>query len=269
MTRRRMPRRGPNGQFLKRGAPSDAQRVESVLDDLGKRGRVTISRGGRGYLSYYPVAEAQAPAPAPTPAMEPDEPQVQEKPKAKRLGGRPPKDPNVARVPCPIDGCGTQLALTRDNIHHHLRDQHELPKVQVAAYLERLMPRAPVETPVDQGAAAPPARADPINAKNKPISTGSESVAQTVDVPEPPCSGDAFTIGPRPMTLEEFAELHRRRLRRDIRKMKRAEKRLARRAAGALRTAGEIHEARRTKERELRRFDRELEEVGRRDHPLP
>lgn len=66
---------------------------------------------------------------------------------------------------------------------------------------------------------------------------------------------------PAPDPLALFAQQHRLRVNKEIRKLRRVEGRLRRRAAAATAMADKVNAARRTKERELRRFEKELREV--------
>lgn len=65
---------------------------------------------------------------------------------------------------------------------------------------------------------------------------------------------------PDPLAL--FAQQHRVRVGREIRKLKKVERKLRRRAAAAEAMAERVKAARKTKERELRRFEKELAEVS-------
>lgn len=62
--------------------------------------------------------------------------------------------------------------------------------------------------------------------------------------------------------LAAFAQQHRVRVGREISKLKRVERKLRRRAAAAEAMADRVHSARRTKERELRRFEKDLVKVS-------
>lgn len=81
----------------------------------------------------------------------------------------------------------------------------------------------------------------------------SKDVQATVTCPTPTRTADPLAL---------FAQQHRLRINKEIRKLRKVEGKLRRRAAAAEAMADRVHAARRTKERELRRFERELAEVS-------
>lgn len=89
-------------------------------------------------------------------------------------------------------------------------------------------------------------------------------VEEFVDRPTPRPGGILNVIGccePKADPLALFAQQHRLRINKEIRKLRKVEGKLRRRAAAAETMADRVHAARRTKERELRRFEREMEEA--------
>lgn len=78
--------------------------------------------------------------------------------------------------------------------------------------------------------------------------------------PEDPAPIDENVLPADPLAL--FAQQHRLRVNKEIRKLRKVEGKLRRRAAAAVAMADRVNAARRTKERELRRFEKELGEVS-------
>lgn len=118
----------------------------------------------------------------------PQEPGPEEGPKRKHTRGRPPKDPDARREPCPIEGCETVLAMTRDNVRHHLLRKHGLSKVKVQACVERLFPEQTggnAEDPAGTEPAAAPEDEDPPEPPEEPVSTELPTKLPT-DAPEAP-----------------------------------------------------------------------------------
>lgn len=170
-------------------------------------------------------------------------------PGPKRTGGRPPKDPMTERMLCPIEGCGKLLTANRDNVKHHLA-RHKLPGVEALAYLDKMFPKPAgksTEIPIDDQPAASPA--DPEQPAGAPL----EEVLTKTRKDDP---------------LADFAQRHRHRLHQEItrlgtieRSMRKKARKLRRNADAAEAMASRVKAAKRTKERELRRFEKELTEV--------
>lgn len=183
-------------------------------------------------------------------------------------------------VPCPIEGCKSRLRKNRKAIYGHLYGTtHHLPLPEVHSYLDSILGAGRQRTP--QSGPSTPADAvvpgihpsateierrlteEPPIEKNSGFRINAPSIKEE-PVPGPEQPEDTAPIDgkvPPADPLALFAQRHRLRVNKEVRKLRKVERKLRRRAAAAVAMADRVNAARRTKERELRRFEKELGEV--------
>ncbi|NLT36792.1 MAG: hypothetical protein GXX95_01340 [Methanomassiliicoccus sp.] len=276
------------GTGIKRSA------VESILKSLVEEHVINSAWNGKGYCMYYPCPGPMKAKGVSPPAQKDRLAGYERKIDA---GEIPTPDPDADRAApdwFPLEArpknkcqfCGKiveKYLWQHENYCKENPDHRTPPGVATKKRKERMEePSTPVETMVLDIARDPPGSdqqltegPEPIDDTVPPLSADQKIAAvmltaqvESNDVQEPvlsqrqTSSNDVQPLSKLQDPLALFAQQHRIRVGREISKLKRVERKLRRRAAAAEAMADRVHAARRTKERELRRFERELAEVG-------